>query len=66
MLALLDFCKSRFARLFGNDEGQTGVEYVMLIVLTAVAAFIASPNVTDTVVGAYEGVSRMILGGMAH
>lgn len=65
MLEFLSFCKPYLAKLSGNDEGQTGIEYVMLIVLVAIAAFVASPNISDTLVGAFKSVSRMIVGGMA-
>ena len=46
MLALFNFSKPCLAKLFGDDEGQTGFEYVMLIVLVAIAGFITSPSMT--------------------
>ena len=47
-----------------DDEGQTMVEYVMLIVLVAVAVFIASPTVTDAVMNVFNGTSSMLTDGM--
>ena len=62
MLALFN---SYLARLFRNNEGQTGFEYVMLLVLVAVAAFITSPSMTDSVQGVINGTSSMLEVGMS-
>ena len=59
---MLAYLKHFFTR---DDEGQTMVEYVMLIVLVAVAVFIASPTVTDAVMGVFNGTSSMLTEGMS-
>jgi len=61
MLTVYNYLKNRFQ----DDEGQTMVEYVMLIVLVAVAVFIASPTVTDAVMGVFNGTSSMLEDGMS-
>ena len=65
MLAPYNFRKPFLAKLHRNDRGQTAVEYVMLIVLVAVSVFIASPNVTDSVMGVFSGTSEMLEDGMS-
>jgi Flp pilus assembly pilin Flp len=65
MLVFCNYCKFFLAKHFRNDSGQTVMEYVMILVLVAVAAFVASPNITDTLVGAFQGTSSMIEGGLS-
>jgi Flp pilus assembly pilin Flp len=43
------FLKSTFDRLVRDEEGQTMVEYVMLIVLVALAVFLATPNIKSAI-----------------
>ena len=67
MLALYNYCKPYLTKwsqkLSKKDEGQTMVEYVMLIVLVAVAVFIASPSVTDAIMGVFNGTSSLLVDG---
>lgn len=65
MLSLFNFCKPYLTRFFVNDEGQTTFEYVMLLVLFAVAAFITSPSMTDSVQGVFTGTSSMLEDGLS-
>ena len=65
MLALFNFYKPCLTRFFGNDEGQAAFEYVMLLVLVAVAAFITSPSMTDSVQGVITGTSSMLQDGLS-
>lgn len=65
MLALFSFIKPYFTRLSGDDEGVTAFEYVMLLVLVAVAAFLTSPSMTDALQGAINGTSSMLEEGMS-
>jgi hypothetical protein len=65
MLALFNFYKSYFPGLSGNDEGQAAFEYVMLLVLVAVAAFLTSPSMTDSVQGVINGTSSMLEDGLS-
>ena len=48
--------KSRFE----NEEGQTMVEYVMLIVLVALAVFILSPNIKDAILRVFSNTSSAL------
>lgn len=43
-----------------EDEGQTMVEYVMLIVLVALAVFVMSPSVTSAVLGVFSATSSAL------
>lgn len=62
---MLAYLKHYIEKIRRDDEGQTMVEYVMLIVLVAVAVFIASPTVTDAVMGVFNGTSSMLTDGMS-
>ncbi len=62
---MLAYLKLYIDKLRRSDEGQTMVEYVMLIVLVAVAVFIASPTVTDAVMNVFNGTSSMLVDGMS-
>ena len=44
-----------------DEEGQTMVEYVMLIVLVALAVFLASPSVTSAVMGVFTATSSALI-----
>ena len=44
-----------------NDEnGQTMVEYVMLIVLVALALFLLSPNIVDAIMQVFSNTSSAL------
>ena len=43
-----------------DEEGQTMVEYVMLIVLVALAVFMLSPNVRDGILGVFQHTSSVL------
>jgi len=43
-----------------NEEGQTMVEYVMLIVLVALAVFILSPNIKDAILKVFSNTSSAL------
>jgi Flp pilus assembly pilin Flp len=68
MLALYSYCRPYLSmlksRLLNHDdeEGQTMVEYVMMIVLVAIAVFVASPSITSAIIGVFSGTSS-VLGG---
>ncbi len=65
VIASYHYCKPFISKLFGNSEGQTVTEYVMILVLVAIAAFVVSPSITDAVVGVYQGTNSMLVEGMA-
>jgi Flp pilus assembly pilin Flp len=43
-----------------SDEGQTMVEYVMLIVLVALAVFLLSPNIKSAILKVFENTSSAL------
>ena len=65
MLTLYNNYKHCLAELFPDETGQTAHEYVMLIVLVAVAAFVTSPTVTDVVMGVIYGSSSLLEAAMS-
>ncbi len=55
-----DFLRS-VLRLGPMDEsGQTMVEYVMLIVLVALAVFILTPNIKDAILQVFQNTSSAL------
>jgi Flp pilus assembly pilin Flp len=67
MMTLYNYCRpylSEWSRkLFRNDEGQTMVEYVMLIVLVALAVFLLSPSVTNAITAVFKNTSSALASG---
>ena len=47
-------------KLVINQAGQTMVEYVMLIVLVALAVFIATPNIKDAITKVFSNTSSAL------
>ena len=43
-----------------DEAGQTMVEYVMLIVLVALAVFILSPNIKDAIIKVFQNTSSAL------
>jgi Flp pilus assembly pilin Flp len=61
MLAqIATYLKTRFDALRKNESGQTIVEYVLLIVLVALAVFFASPSITSAVLGVFTKTSSVL------
>ena len=55
------YLKSQFDRLTQKDEeGQTMVEYVMLIVLVALAVFLATPNIKSAILKVFQNTSSAL------
>ena len=52
--------KSQIERLTGDEKGQTMVEYVMLIVLVALAVFLATPNIKSAILKVFENTSSAL------
>ncbi len=61
MSQIVPFLKAHIDRLLKQDRGQTMVEYVMLIVLVALAVFIASPSLTSAIMGVFSNTSSALL-----
>ena len=49
------------SKLRKNETGQTMVEYVMLIVLVALAVFLSSPSITSAVMGVFTATSSTLV-----
>jgi Flp pilus assembly pilin Flp len=54
------YLRSRLATLSADEEGQTMVEYVMLIVLVALAVFLATPNIKSAILKVFENTSSAL------
>ena len=54
------YVKSQIERLTGDEKGQTMVEYVMLIVLVALAVFLATPNIKSAILKVFENTSSAL------
>ncbi len=51
---------SKFKRFSEDETGQTMVEYVMLIVLVALAVFMLAPNVRDGILNVFQNTSSAL------
>jgi Flp pilus assembly pilin Flp len=60
MLALYNYCKHYLSMWKNDEEGQTMVEYVMMIVLVAIAVFVASPSITSAIQEVFTGTSSVL------
>ncbi len=59
MLALYNRYLNLKSRL-ENEEGQTMVEYVMLIVLVALAVFLLTPNLKSAILTVFSNTSSAL------
>ncbi len=60
LYAALSALRSKFKRFSEDETGQTMVEYVMLIVLVALAVFILSPNIKDAIIKVFQNTSSAL------
>ena len=51
---------NKFKKMMKGETGQTMVEYVMLIVLVALAVFILSPNIKDAILQVFSNTSSAL------
>jgi len=56
----LHMCDYPLNRQIKDERGQTMVEYVMLLVLVALATFILAPNVRDSILKVFQNTSSAI------
>jgi len=52
--------RAQLDRWTRDEDGQTMVEYVMLIVLVALAVFLLSPNLKDGVIKVFQNTSSAV------
>lgn len=64
MIKLYNQCKTSLnalhRKLFKNEAGQTMVEYVMLIVLVALAVFLLTPNIKSAIIQVFSNTSSAL------
>jgi Flp pilus assembly pilin Flp len=58
---MVTFLKAWLSAKLKAEEGQTIVEYVLLIVLVALAVFFASPTITNSIMGVFSRTSSVLL-----
>jgi len=67
MLTLYGNCREVIAmlerRFVKNQTGQTMVEYVMLIVLVALAVFMLTPNIKSAIITVFSNTSSALATG---
>ncbi len=56
---MMPWLKAKLAD-FKKEQGQTFVEYVMIIVIVALAVYIANPNITSAVLGVFSNTSSAL------
>jgi Flp pilus assembly pilin Flp len=54
---------ARIKRCWQGDQGQTMVEYVMLIVLVALAVFLLTPNLQSAIITVFSNTSSALATG---
>jgi Flp pilus assembly pilin Flp len=59
MFSLIPWLKAKMAEL-KKEQGQTFVEYVMIIVIVALAVYIANPNITSAILGVFSSTSSAL------
>ncbi len=59
-LVLMSWFKGKFSRLSSDDEGQTIVEYALIIVLIALAVLLASPSLTNAIIKVFQDTSSVL------
>ena len=61
LYAALTALRSKFKGFSEDETGQTMVEYVMMIVLVALAVFILSPNIKDAILQVFTNTSSALV-----
>ena len=57
---MISFLKAWLSAKLKAEEGQTIVEYVLLIVLIALAVFFATPSITQAVINVFSRTSSVL------
>ncbi len=60
MAATVAYLRAKYEELLRQECGQTMVEYVMLIVLVALAVFLSSPTITSAILGVFTRTSSIL------
>jgi Flp pilus assembly pilin Flp len=56
----MTWLKAKLGRLHKNEEGQTIVEYALIIVLIALAVLLASPSLTNAIIKVFSDTSSLL------
>jgi Flp pilus assembly pilin Flp len=65
MLALWKYHKHYLTNILRNDEGQTVLEYAVMIILMGVAIFVAFPDLPDAILEIFDGTSSVLTDSMS-
>ena len=57
---MMTWLKAKLALLHKEEEGQTIVEYALIIVLIALAVLLASPSLTQAIVKVFTDTSSLL------
>ena len=57
---MMTWFRAKLARLHKEEEGQTIVEYALIIVLIALAVLLASPSLTQAIVDVFTDTSSLL------
>jgi Flp pilus assembly pilin Flp len=57
---MMTWLKAKLARLHKKEEGQTIVEYALIIVLIALAVLLASPSLTQAIIKVFQDTSSLL------
>jgi Flp pilus assembly pilin Flp len=57
---MVTWLKAKLARLHKEEEGQTIVEYALIIVLVALSVLLANPSLTDAIVKVFSDASSLL------
>jgi Flp pilus assembly pilin Flp len=63
--ALYSYYKFYLNKLLLDNEGQTLVEYIMIFVLVAIAVFIVSPDLRNSIAAVLVGTSSLLTDAMS-
>ncbi len=58
---MLPYLRAKLSSLSKRDEGQTIVEYVLIIVLIALAVFAATPSITSAIINVFSYTSSKLV-----
>ena len=57
---MITWLKAKLARLHKEEEGQTIVEYALIIVLIALAVLLSSPSLSDAIARVFSDTSSLL------
>lgn len=58
---MVTWIRAKLAQLHKDEEGQTIVEYALIIVLIALAVMLASPSLTSAIIQVFSETSSLLM-----